>query len=316
IPIPEGIIESGEIKNEDAFVARCAAWVKRERKKLPSRHIAASLPEEKAFIRIIQLPKVKRDAIGDAVQWEIEANIPLSKEEIFYDYEIIEPIENSLDHFDVMITAFPKVIVESYARALVRSGCIPAILELESQAIVRSVAPELRDRKALIIVDIGRIRTSLIVFVGGAIIFTSTFMLGGRDFEKNIMKELDTDEEKARAIKISYGLDKKEFGGELFASLAPAISAMSDEIKRAVEFYKEHAKHRHGAAEEISEVLLVGGDANLLGLTSYLSSTLMIPVKTADVFVRFAKSGVRFIPPLTKNQSLEYATAIGLALQK
>lgn len=315
IPIREGVISGGEIKDENALVAACTSWLRREQRKLPSQYVAASLPEEKAFLRIIQLPKVKKDAVGDAVRWEIEANIPLPKEQLLYGYEIIEPIEDSLDHFDVMVTAFPKTIVESYARALVRSGLMPTALELESQAIVRSVIAKIREKKAVIIADIGYTRTSLIVFAGGAIIFTSTFTLGGRDLENNIMKELGVDEKKAHEIKIAYGLNKKEFEGELFASLSPAISALADEIKRAAGYYKEHAKHRHGAAEEVSEVLLLGGDANLLGLTTYLSSTLKIPARIADVFTRFAENKIHFIPVLPKNQSLGYATAIGLALR-
>lgn len=317
IPIQEGIIKNGEIMNEDAFVALLAAWLRREQKKLPSRYVAASLPEEKAFIRIIQLPKVKKDAVGDAVLWEIEAHVPLPKEEIYYGYEIIEPLENSLDHFDVMITAFPKVIVEGYARVFTRAGCIPVALELESQAIVRAAAPRIREQKAIIIVDFGYTRTSLIVFAGGAIIFTSTFALGGKDLETNIARGLGVDGEKARAIKITHGLNRKEFGGELFASLSPAISALADEIKRASEYYKEHAKHRHGAAEEVSEIFLVGGDANLLGITTYLSATTKIPANIADVFTRFTENaGIRFIPEIPKNQSLGYATAIGLALRE
>lgn len=315
ISVPEGVIIGGEIKDENAFIAMCSSWLRREQRKLPSRYVAASLPEEKAFLRIIQLPKVKKDAVGDAVRWEIEAHIPLPEDQLSYGYEIIEQPEGSLDHFDVMVTAFPKTIVESYARALARAGFMPMALELESQAIVRSVVPKMRQKEAVIIADIGYTRTSLIVFASGAIIFTSTFVLGGRDLEKNIMKGLGVDGEKARAVKIAYGLNRKEFGGELFASLSPIISALSDEIKRAAEYYKEHAKHRHGAAEEVSEILLLGGDANLLGITAYLSSTLKIPVRTADIFTRFAENEIHFIPSIPRNQSLGYATAIGLAFR-
>ena len=316
IPLSEGIIKSGEIVNEDALVSSIAGWVKREQKKLPSRYVAASLPEEKAFLRIIQLPKIKKDVVGDAVQWEIEAHIPLSREELAYEYEIIEPIENSLDHFDVMITALPKTIVESYARALTRAGLMPVALEVESQAIIRAVAPRIRDRKAVIIVDFGYTRTSFAIFTGGAIVLTSTVALGGKDLEINIMKELGVNEKKARELKIAYGLNKNELEGKLFSALSPAISALADEIKRAAEFTKEHAKHRHGAAEEVSEILLLGGDANLFGLTTYLSSVLKIPARVADPFARFTETGVRFIPDIPKNQSLEYATAIGLAMRE
>ena len=115
---------------------------------------------------------------------------------------------------------------------------------------------------------------------------------------------------------MAYVLNKNEVEGKLFSALSPAISALADEIKRVAEFTKEHAKHRHGAAEEVSEILLLGGDANLFGLTTYLSSVLKIPARVADPFARFTETGVRFIPDIPKNQSLEYATAIGLAMRE
>ena len=101
--------------------------------------MAVSLREEKSFFRVIQLPKVKIADIGKAIRWEIEANIPLPFEELVYDYEVVDSFDEHLDHVDVVISAFPKTIVDAYVRVLGAAGLRLACLELESQAIVRSV---------------------------------------------------------------------------------------------------------------------------------------------------------------------------------
>lgn len=311
--IPEGIIKDGEINDEQALAQILSSWFKKEGENLSSYFIALSLPEEKSFLRIIQLPKVKRDLVENAVRFEIEANIPLTPEELSYGYEIIEPLEDHLDHLDIMITAFPKKIVQSYVNAIKRANLNIITLESESQAIVRATVSDPRSKGAKIIVDIGRTRTSLILFAGGGIIFTSTFRLGGKDIENNIAKSLNVNLKKAWQIKKESGMDKKLYEGELFSAIAPIISALADELKRALAFYHEHLKHTHGAASSVDEILLVGGESNLKGLDTYLASTTKIPIKIADVFTNLSNHPDKTIPQISSNLSLSYATAIGLA---
>lgn len=315
IEIPEGIVVSGEIKKKEELIKILSSWFLKERKHLGSSLAVAGLPEEKSFLRVLQLPKVKQEEVGNAIRWEIEANVPVPLEELIYDYEIIKPLENNLDHLDVVITAFPKKVVESYVDVLKHIGLQPLALELESQAIIRSVIANLREESAKIIVEIGRNHTSLIVFSGGAIIFTTTFELGGHTFEENIVKNLQVNPEKAVSIKKEFGLQKQEFKGQLFSALVPPVAALADEIKRAMEYYRNHTTHIHGAHPVIDSILLVGGDANLLGLPTYLSSFLKIPVYAANPFSAIRNWLLDAIPPIPKNQSLAFTTAIGLALK-
>ena len=315
IEIPAEIIIDGEIKKKEDLAKTLSAWFQKEKKRLDSPFVVVGLPEEKSFLRLIQLPQTKREEVAGAIRREIETNIPLPPEKLIYDYEIIEPLKNHLDHFDVVITAFPKDIVESYAEVLKIAGLQPIAMELESQAIIRSIIAKLREESAKIIVDIGRNRTSVIIFSGGAIIFTTTLSLGGHTFEENIAKNLKISMEKAIAIKKEFGLHKKEFGGQLFSALVPPVAALTDEIKRAMEYYRTHPAHIHGGHPIINTILLTGGDANLLGISTYLASNLKIPVYLANPFAAIEKRLRHSIPPIEKNQSLAFSAAIGLALR-
>ena len=70
---------------------------------------------------------------------------------------------------------------------------------------------------------------------------------------------------------------------------------------------------RTADAFAIEKIILCGGDANLLGLTDYLSASLKIPVERADIWTNIDyRDG--FIPEIEFNDSLRYATAVGLAL--
>lgn len=316
IAYPEGIITSGEVKNEEKLTEILTQWFTKEKKKLPSPFVVLSLPEEKSFIRAVQIPRVKSEDVVNVIRWEIENQIPLPLEEVMYDYEVIDPLQDSQDHLDVIITAFPRDILNAYIRAIKGAGLKPYAIELESQSIVRACIPQLHNPEATMVVDIGRTRTSFVIFAQGATLHTSTINVGGAMFEQRIMAQLKVGAQEATQIKIDVGLDKTRANGEVFAALAPLISIMGDELMRAISYYYTHATHAHGATPQIARVLLSGGDANLQGLDTYLTSALKVPVERADPFSVIHEKLAYDIPPLTKREALAFTTAIGLALRE
>jgi len=315
VSIPEGMIVDGEIRKEAECALFFRGFLEGEGKFLRSSFIVASLPEEKSFFRLIQIPKIRREEVQNVIRWEIEKNIPLAPEEILYDYEVIEPLENSLDHIDIALTAFPRAVVESYVRVLSQAGMHLAALELESQAIARAVVPTLRGPEAFAIVDLGKIRTGFVVWSGNGIHFTTTIKVGGKLFEDALRRALGVDAAESQRLKKDVGLNRVTEGGRVFETLVPAISTIADELRRAIEYYQSHVTHLHGARATIQKILLAGGDANLYGLETYLSSVLKIPVSLADPLI-FLRPRLRCqIPPFDKNVVLAFATAVGLALR-
>lgn len=311
--IPEGIVVKGEIKNEEGLAEALQILQRSGSRKLRSAFFAAALPEEKSFLRLIQIPAIKQEDVANAVRWEIENQVPLPPEEIIYDYEVIESADASPRHFDVQITAFPRGLVESYVAAFKKAGMQLAALELESQSIVRALWT--RDASgARIILDVGRTRSSIVVFSGSAILFTSTLEIGGLLFEEHIAKRLGVPPQEAERIKKTDGLNKKARGGHVYQALLPAVGSLAGELSRAIGYYQGHAAHAHGAQKDISEILISGGDGTLTGLGPYLSRTLNIPVAAADPFWAIKDLGAYGIPPMTRTQAMAYTAAIGLAL--
>lgn len=316
IEVPEGIIVSGEIQKEAELVQVLNNWLAKDGRKIRSSFMVVSLPEEKSYVRLLQLPKIKREGVRGAIRWEIEANIPVPIDELIYDYEIIEPLgAGSEEHTDVLVTAFPKKIVESYVRVLKSARMRVAAMELESQAIVRAIRRMPPDNLVRAVADVGRNRISLTIISAGAIVFTTTIDLGGNTFDANISRALGVSLEEAIKIKVEIGLLKTAYEGKIWDALAPALLMLADRVRRAAEYYQGYIEYAHGSEIKIGEVLLTGGNANLDGLEMHLSSILKIPVRRANPFEAFAGGMIPSVPPMPKNQSLGYSTAIGLALR-
>jgi len=316
IEVPAGIILNGEIQKEADLVKVLNDWLSRDGRKVRSSFMVVSLPEEKSYVRLLQLPKIKREDVRGAIRWEIEANIPVPMDELTYDYEIIEPAgASNEDHVDVLVVAFHKKIVESYVRVLKSAGIRVAAMELESQAIVRAIRHRHKDNLVRAVADVGRNRISLTIFSQGAIVFTTTMDLGGSTFDANISRALGVSLEEAIKIKTEIGLRKTAYEGKIWGALAPALSVFADQVRRGAEYYQGYVEHAHGSEVKVGEVIMTGGNANLDGLEMHLSSILKIPVRRANPFEAFGGKMIPAVPPMPKNQSLAYATAIGLALR-
>lgn len=314
VEIPEGIIIGGEIKSEKDLASILKDGLRTaDGRKVNQRYCVASLPEEKSFVRVIELPSVKREDLARAIRWEVEGVIPMRLDEIYYDFSPISLAESG-DHIDVLITAFPRGLVDSYSQVLKTSDFRPMALELESQAISRAIISADLGRSALVIVDVGATRTSFIIFVQGSVIFTKTIGVGGRDFEAAISNALKVSREEARRIKIEVGLSKNYRSGAVFDALAPLVDSITAELKQELEFYANFPSLRRKSLPDIEKVVLCGGDANLVGLEKHVSTTIKKLTVIGNPFSNFRlPPGV--IPPVPKNKSLKYSTAIGLALR-
>ena len=79
-----GIIEQGDIKNEKALSENIRKAVKEAcGERIRTKRAIISLPEEKAFLQVIQLPLMKEEEAQQAIYFEAENYIPLPVEKVY-----------------------------------------------------------------------------------------------------------------------------------------------------------------------------------------------------------------------------------------
>ena len=319
--IPSGLVQNGEIKKEKELTSVLKnVLTEARKKKIIGNRVVCNLPEEKVFIRVIQLPQMKEEEIAQAVYWETEAHIPLSIDEVYMDWQIIEPVVNHLNHIDILIAAAPRDLVNSYLNLLKRSGLQPVALEPESVAVVRSLI-KLKDHKPAVIVDLGLTGTNCVVFAARAIRFTSHTPVSGQLFTETIAQDLKVSGEEANQLKIKVGLDKTKKEGKVYQSLEPIINDLAKRIGEYINFYSNNTAHIHSKEKKIEQVILCGGDSLLINLPFELEKKLKLPVKLGNPlegvlpFSRKNKSSANKIV-FPRKEIFSYNTAIGLALNE
>ena len=316
--IKPGIIEGGEIKNEESLaevIKKAVAEVKGE--KLKTKYVIASLPEEKAFLEVIQMPPMKEEEMEKAVYFEAEKYIPLPTEKVYLDAQIVSPVYNHLDHLDVLIAALPKNTIDHYVSSFKKAGLTPLVLEIESQAIARSLIKKGISTAPLLLVDLGATRTSFIVFSGYSLRFTSSIPISSQKFTKIISEGLKISPEKAEALKIKHGIGANGEGRKILKSLVPILTELVGQIKKYLDYYQAHSSHEHlpPDGKTVEKIILCGGGANLKNLANFLSIELKLPVEPGNPWTNILPKPLREVPELPYEESLRYTTALGLALK-
>jgi len=308
--LEKGIVEKGETKKKEALIKKLSIV----RKKLRNSLVAVSLPEEKAFLKVVKLPFVKDSQIRKVLEVQLEEIIPLSVKDMVFDFDVIKRSSSSSGGLEVLVCAFPSGIVEDYVEVFTRADLLPIVFEIEGQSIFRVlVKPD--EEKATMIVDFGKTRTTFLIGEAGFVKFTSTIGVAGEHIDKVLAKSLDTGLLSAERIKKEQIVQLGQIdNSEGLDSILPVISVLKDETKRVLDYWQSHAKEQGFRNEKVSEIILCGGDSNLIGLADYLSDGLKKPVKLGNAWLNIS-SLEDYIPEIDHRASLKYVTALGLSLR-
>jgi type IV pilus assembly protein PilM len=311
VALAGGVISDGEIRQKDQVViAIKKAMELAGPKKLKTKKVICSLPETKAFLRIISIPQMSDDELNEAVKWEMEANIPLPLDQVYYDWQVIpEALLFEKNRTNLLVVAIAKAVVDQTVEVLELAGLDPVGLEIESIAQVRSLLLEKNEKETVLTVDIGDRRTSFSVTRGGVPCFTSSIPLCGQSLTDVISKGMNVNFEEAEKIKISYGIGDDFKNDALFKSTQPVLENFVQEIERSIDFYVTGLKY----SSSVDRIIMCGGGSNTKGIVPYLSKKLGREIQLGNPWIN-VKLG-KNLPLIEKNNSLQYSTVIGLALK-
>ena len=318
--LASGVVKAGEVKKPDQLVTAIQNAVKGMKgTPLDTRWAIVSLPEEKAFLQVVQLPKMKPEQIENAVRFESENYIPYSLDTVYLDSQVILPLKGSFDHMDILLASLPRSTVDAYLTTIRKAGILPLAFEIESLSIARALIPNEVTAAPQLIIDLGATSTSFIIFAGSSLRFTASIPISAVQLSEHIAKSLNIDVKQAEYAKRKYGLIgmNDPEGRGVFDALIPPISDLLEQIKKYMSFYESHAQHQHLPARQsaIKKVLLCGGGANLPGLPEFLRKELDLDIKLGNPWSNILSSPLREVPGMPFKDSIRYTTALGLALR-
>lgn len=311
IGLPPGAIVDGEIHQPEVVQSAILDLLNRVGpKRITSKNVICSLPETKEFLRILTLPKMKPEEVGEAIRWEIEANIPLTLDQVYYDWQILDQaFTPDTGKISVLVIAVARDVVDEFVAMLESCGLQPVGLETESVAQARALLSEKNKTETTLIVDMGDRRTSFLVTLGHVPCFTSSVPLSSQMISDAVSKALQLPFDEADRMKIEQGLGSLAVKSPIFKAAEPILENIVLEIERTIDFFISNLKY----ADTIDRVILCGGGSNLQGLLPYMTKRLNRTVEAGDPWAATHLGDA--LPIIPREKSISYSTAIGLALK-
>jgi len=312
MPIEAGVVVNGTAQDVEAL-ARSLKEVKKQLGGVACAH--AALPEEAAYVFEMHVPEgTNHDQAIGMIEFGFEGRVPITPGAAVFDFDVIQKHDDGVGE-DIGVAVFSREFAEAYVAAFEGAGIRLLSLEVEARSIARTISSGAADEPVTLLVDFGRARTGFAVLKLGIPIFTSTVEVGGDVITKTIAEQLALSLEETQKFKNEQGLfpdaGAKPEGMEAIVGTA---SALADEVARHYHYWDTRRNEKGERMTPVGRVVLVGGSANLKGLPDYLAGRVQAPTSVADIWQHVCNFD-EYVPPINSRDSLQYATAAGLALR-
>lgn len=307
--LPPGLIVNGELQ-EPEKVRRYIQHLLKEtadgQPPITSPWVVASLPEPRGFIKLIDIPKIAIDITEDDIYYAATQHLPIEIENMYLSWEVISSNDEMTQ---ILLGVISKRIADIYTYLFESLGLGVIALEHESIATARSMMPagDMPQNEAVAIIDLGAVRSSVILCDHNTIQFTTALPYSGELLTTALAQQLSSTHDQAEQKKREYGLAFKEQQQLWHIVMNEATESLALNTKKAIDFYYSHFSR----SNRVQRIILCGGAAQLKHLDQVLAAKLNIPVVFGEPQQHIRLPRARAGHPL----SLEFETSVGLALR-
>lgn len=306
LPTPEkGMLSDSPIDQET--MAKAIRTLLSEAK-ITSKFVNVSLPENRVYTKVIEMPVLSDKELTSAIYWEAEQSIPVPLNEITFDYTVLRRPEKTGEAvMQVLLVGAPTQIIDKYTKILTLSELTVVSIETELLSTIRALSSI--NLPTSIIVSIGASGTSLAIVKEGIIVFTYFVPMAGVAITRAISSDFKFDISQAEQYKQTYGYSSTEFEGKIGKSILPILNSILTEVKKAISFYAE----KYQKDQPISQIILSGGTAKLPGINAFFAQNTGIETTSANPW---KVVGSQQIPKEMLENGPQYCVAIGLAMKQ
>ncbi|MFA6227502.1 MAG: pilus assembly protein PilM [Candidatus Paceibacterota bacterium] len=308
VSLGQDTVKDGQILNRDALVQA----LKVVKEKISSDFVRVSIPEEGTYIFNTVIPRLNKNEIRSALEFKLEENVPLKVDEAVFEYEIVNGKEDGNDDMFLGVSVISRQMINNYLEVFELADLKIVSFELESKMAAKAIVPS-NYNVTVLVVDIKRDSTILSVVIGGRVRFSSVVSVGESSMI-SCLKRINKDNSVSDKIPLSFLDLNDNLGVEAFDSLLNIYSILKDEIEKFNTYWlTQTANTETSRSDKPRKIVFCGRSAALPGFLNHISQSLGIETILANVWVNAIDTD-KFLPTLGFVDSLDYATAIGLAM--
>lgn len=255
-------------------------------------------------MHVIHLQNVKKKMIPQLVEVELESISPLNLEEAIIDHQVIEIVDGETK---VLAVLSRKDHVEAYLGGLKELNIEPKVIDVDYLSFLnlfpfltfeevrnsefldaKQKAKKIHDEgNSRLVLDVGHLKTSLVLFKDGKFVTARTIRIGGRYITEYLQKRLNITFNEAQRVKhaVSEVIIQKsaasiETREEREAFVAKIITAAASDLVKEI----ARTLHSFKVYEKIvpDSVILTGGSSQIKFFPEFLEEVLAVPVRRME----------------------------------
>ena len=242
-----------------------------EKARITTKRAVVALPISGTFSSILHVPTTDEKAVKEAVQAQAKKLVPLPLEEVALDTVVIDKTAKTdadRAYTRVLMTAAPKSLIQKYTDICKHAGLELNFIEVEAFAEIRALVG--KDRATIMIVDIGTLRTNIMIVEQGIPFVMRSIASGGSAMTQTIAKTIGVPVEQAETMKRDIaGLQKFAPTGDLTPVLQVLMKPILEEIRYATSIYESQSNGNE--AKKIDKIILTGGSSLLPHLSEFIT---------------------------------------------
>lgn len=301
-----------------------------QKSKTSTTRAVAGLPIASVFSSVITVPKGNEREIRDAIMWQAKKLIPVPLEDMVIDPKIITPPTGKAPggraadaaaaapgakkddgkSLQVLITGASKAMVGKYTAVFRQAGLDLVSLETEAFALIRALIG--KDRTTTMIVDMGSVRTNIIIVENGIPYVTRSLDMGGVTLTKAMAKQLNMDLKGAEQMKTDIKSVSSLYPGDGMPKIfEAAVQPMLTELQYSMNLYS--GQNGGGNGKSIEKIIMTGGSASLPSLATFFNKQLNVKVYVGDPWARVVYPDE--LRPVLEEIGPRFAVSVGLAMR-
>lgn len=282
VALPLGAVRDGEVIESDVVAAAIKQlWAQA---KFSTKKVVVGVANQKVVVRQVDLPWLPVNELRRSLSFQVQDFIPMPVEQAILDFHPLEEFTNDQGGrmLRVLLVAAARDMVGSAMEAVQKAGLQPSMVDLNSFAVLRSLAmggSGIGSLEAEALVDIGASVTNIVVHQGGVPRFVRILLMGGGDITDAVAERLGVPMDQAESVKQGSGLmtvTGSVDGHPASRAIEQTGSAFVEEVRGSLDYYLAQS----GAAR-IGRVVLSGGGSRLSGLVDRLAAATRLPVEVA-----------------------------------
>ena len=266
-----------------------------------------------ASIKQITTMEMPSDELESAMTFEARKHIPMDGTDAVIEYQILGSNKKEVDKIDVGLVACTKGVLNNHIDLLKECGLKPGVVDVNPIAMSNafSFIKDMPEDGLVVMLDIGAISSTLVVYGKGEQFFTRDLPIGGHHFVKELSEKKEIGYTEAQDLLFRDGIAaiKADTSSENIAEVGIAERTVYDnlveDMRRSLRFYAKQTGQSF-----FLKIFLTGGAAATPGLTATVNEKLNIECAVFDPFDSVDGAG-----DISISNPSQYTTALGLGIR-